>query len=190
MVGDKNLIAEFYREKRFNNYMVGEIHVVDNRLTPNTRRDDFEDNATRDKFYTSFLREIGIPYSVKIRQRSRERSIAKHLEDAQAVSRRAEKIVERGYLAQLQKQEISNRLAQLMKNEEDVLANKYLEGLIQMVMHSSHVLDKQNGLLSESSIEVCKKIFETMYRETPSRAEAEVLVEKVLNDLLADWVGR
>jgi regulator of replication initiation timing len=150
---------------------------------------DAGDLQTRDQFYTCFLREIGIPYSVKIRQTSKERSVAKHLEDAQAIRQRAEKIVECGHVAELQKQEISKRLAQLRNNEEDVLAKKHTEGLIQMVMDSSHVLDRQNGLLSESSIEVCKRIFETIYGETPSRAEAEVLIEKVLNGLFAAQVG-
>ena len=185
MVGDKNLLADFYRERRFNNYLMGEIHVVDTRLTPNSRRDDFEDNATRDHFYTCFLKEIGIPYSVKIRQKSKERSAAKVLGDAKVLRQRAERIIECGYLAELQKQEISKRLVLLGESENDVLMKKYTEGLVQMVLDSRHVMEKQNGHFSRSNVDLCKRIFETIYAEASSGVQAEALLEKAFNCLIA-----
>ncbi len=44
-VGDHALLEELYPEPRFNIWSVGEVHVVDPQITPNGRRDHFEQNA-------------------------------------------------------------------------------------------------------------------------------------------------
>jgi len=44
-VGGANLLDSLFTEPRFNSWCVGEIHVLSNRIVPNGRRDDFEQNA-------------------------------------------------------------------------------------------------------------------------------------------------
>ena len=70
LVGDKNLLSSFYREPRFNMYLVGELHIQNHNLVLNARRDDFEDNSCKDEFYNSFIKLIGLPYSKRIRGES------------------------------------------------------------------------------------------------------------------------
>jgi molecular chaperone HtpG len=41
-VGDANLLEEFFPEPRFNAWSVGEIHILDQRILPNGRRDHFQ----------------------------------------------------------------------------------------------------------------------------------------------------
>jgi molecular chaperone HtpG len=77
LIGNKETLSGFFRERRFNNYLLGEIHICGNGLIPNSRRDDFEDSRAKDEFYSTFIREIGIPLSRKIRYLSHERSKAK-----------------------------------------------------------------------------------------------------------------
>ena len=43
-VGDENILQEIFKEKRFNSWCVGEIHILDNRIMANGRRDNFENN--------------------------------------------------------------------------------------------------------------------------------------------------
>ncbi len=62
MLGNKDILAEFFREKRFNSYLAGEVHIIDSRLIPNARRDDIEDSQLKDDLHNSFIRDIGIPY--------------------------------------------------------------------------------------------------------------------------------
>lgn len=45
-VGDEQIFVNSFPESRFNSWVVGELHVLDNRVLPNGRRDDFEHNAT------------------------------------------------------------------------------------------------------------------------------------------------
>lgn len=44
-VGDQRLLDDRFHEPRFNNWCVGEVHIVSPRIIPNGRRDNFETNA-------------------------------------------------------------------------------------------------------------------------------------------------
>ncbi len=70
-IGDEHLLDKCYRENRFNSYIIGEIHVQSPELVPNSRRDDFIDNDMKNLFYNILERELGLPLSKEIRQRSR-----------------------------------------------------------------------------------------------------------------------
>jgi molecular chaperone HtpG len=41
-VGDQSQLEELFPEPRFNAWSVGEVHIIDRRIVPNGRRDDFE----------------------------------------------------------------------------------------------------------------------------------------------------
>lgn len=70
-VGDHHLLDRCFRENRFNSYSVGEIHVCNQSLLPNSRRDDFVDNKEKTLLYNLIERDIGLPLSKEIRRRSR-----------------------------------------------------------------------------------------------------------------------
>jgi len=74
MIGDDHLLDSCFREPRFNSYVLGEVHIECDGLIPNSRRDDFVDNKTKNMFYNAVEREIGLPISKEIRLRSRIKS--------------------------------------------------------------------------------------------------------------------
>lgn len=74
LIGDEHLIDGCFREPRFNSYVIGEIHIDNDKLIPNSRRDDFIDNKSKSVFYNSIERNIGLPISKEIRLRSKIRS--------------------------------------------------------------------------------------------------------------------
>lgn len=47
-IGSRDLFADVYKETRFNAWTVGEIHIFDTRITPNGRRDYFEQGVHLD----------------------------------------------------------------------------------------------------------------------------------------------
>ena len=71
LLGDSQLLNQYFREPRFNHYCVGEIHIVSDKLIPNGRRDDFVDNEYKSIFYREFERVLGLPLSKEIRLKSR-----------------------------------------------------------------------------------------------------------------------
>ena len=71
-VGEANLFDECFKEPRFNGWTVGEIHVLDRRVVPNARRDNFEANH----HFANLLVQLG-PIAAKIANRSRTSSISR-----------------------------------------------------------------------------------------------------------------
>jgi molecular chaperone HtpG len=74
-VGDAGLFDEIFKEPRFNGWSIGEIHVIDPRIVPNARRDNFEVNH----HYYNLLVQLG-PLAGKITQRCRSASVSRNCE--------------------------------------------------------------------------------------------------------------
>ena len=74
MIGDDHLLDSCFREPRLNSYALGDIHIECDGLIPNSRRDDFIDNRSKNIFYNAVEKEIGLPISKEIRLRSRIKS--------------------------------------------------------------------------------------------------------------------
>lgn len=74
-VGEANLFEDSYKEVRFNGWTVGELHILDRRIVPNARRDNFEANH----HYYNLLVQLG-PLAAKITQRCRSASVARNAE--------------------------------------------------------------------------------------------------------------
>ena len=56
-VGDHKLMEDLFPEPRFNSWSVGEVHVIDQRIVPNSRRDHFEQNA----HFHNLLNHLALP---------------------------------------------------------------------------------------------------------------------------------
>jgi molecular chaperone HtpG len=65
-VGDGAILEGLFPETRFNSWSVGEVHIFDQRLAPNGRRDQFEQNA----HYANLLTHL-VPLTRDIAQRCR-----------------------------------------------------------------------------------------------------------------------
>ncbi len=76
-VGDQHLLDRCFRENRFNSYAVGEIHICNQSLLPNSRRDDFVDNKEKALLYNLIERDVGLPLSKEIRRRSQVQTKAR-----------------------------------------------------------------------------------------------------------------
>ncbi len=96
-VGDSSILAEVFPEQRFNSWVVGEIHVLDHRLIPNARRDDFETNSALISLKSQLIpvaRELGR----RCRVSSQIRNRAKQFEHSADKAKQAMDIVEQGVL--------------------------------------------------------------------------------------------
>ena len=77
VIGGKNLLKSCFKEERFNGWLVGELHVFDERMIPNTRRDDYEKNVA----YVKLREEISAwatEISKQIRHKSYMRSLTEN----------------------------------------------------------------------------------------------------------------
>jgi hypothetical protein len=72
-IGESNLFEDSFKEPRFNGWTIGEIHILDRRVVPNARRDNFEINH----HYSNLLVQLG-PVAAGITQRCRTASVARN----------------------------------------------------------------------------------------------------------------
>jgi len=179
LVGDNQLLSEFFREKRFNNYLVGEIYTVDEHLIPNSRRDDFEDNKEKDDFYESFIKNIGLPISKRIRQISIERGKARINSQEIKIIEQAKNILKEGYLADYQKRVILRELMCFKIKNDPIDEN--IDELISGIQNSKHHLDTNGNSSNKKNRALLKSIFEILYKDYDDKEKAIRIIKKILD---------
>jgi len=75
-IGKSDIVAELFSEPRFNSWCVGEFHILNKKILPNGRRDDFEHSAHYVNFQ-SHISKIASDISRTCRTRSGARNILK-----------------------------------------------------------------------------------------------------------------
>lgn len=114
-VGHDRLFAEIFPEDRFCSWTIGEVHVLDGRVVPNGRRDEFENNAHLDNII-AHLRPIGAEVARECRISSQKRNRLKTFELA------SDKIYEK--LDVLKQGAVSERLAKSIKADIGALLSE------------------------------------------------------------------
>jgi hypothetical protein len=101
-VGEPDLFEDSFKEPRFNGWTVGEVHVLDRRIVPNARRDNFEINH----HYSNLLVQLG-PVAANISQHCRSASISRNANQivqktiAEVSARLKQKRIDRAELSRL-----------------------------------------------------------------------------------------
>ena len=180
LIGDKYLLSGFFREKRFSNYLIGEVHIINSALVLNSRRDDFEDGALKDSFYASFVREIGAPYSREIRRLSSVRSEEKNRLRSHELFKRAERIVESGHVAKTQVSFIEKELLAISQNGHDSPIRNKAEKLASQVATSEHVLSRRGSTDTHPMVIELEEIFEVIFRGASNKEDAERIIKEIL----------
>lgn len=111
-IGHDRLFHEVFPEDRFCSWTIGEVHVLDGRVVPNGRRDEFESNAHLDNI-VAHLRPIGAEVARECRISSQKRNRQKAFELA------ADKVYEK--LDVLKQGAVSARYAKTIREEIGVL---------------------------------------------------------------------
>ena len=78
-IGHDRLLLEIFPEDRFCSWAVGEVHVIDPRVVPNGRRDEFEPNTHLDNII-AHLRPVGAGVARECRISSQKRNRLKTFE--------------------------------------------------------------------------------------------------------------
>lgn len=114
-VGHDRVFLEIFPEDRFCSWSIGEVHVLDGRVVPNGRRDEFESNAHLDNII-AHLRPIGAEVARECRVSSQKRNRLKNFELA------ADKIYEK--IDVLKQGAVSERYAKTIKAEIGTLLSE------------------------------------------------------------------
>lgn len=96
-IGDAGVLADIFPETRFDAWTIGEIHVLDQRIIPNGRRDDFERNVHLANL-KNHLAPLGRDVANRCRTSSRDRKRLRDLEIEQASVKEGLSILAQGSL--------------------------------------------------------------------------------------------
>lgn len=96
-VGEAGILADVFPESRFDAWTVGEVHVLDPRIIPNGRRDDFERNVHLANL-KNHLAPLGRDVANRCRTSSRDRKRLRDLELEQAAAREGLAVLAQGGL--------------------------------------------------------------------------------------------
>lgn len=199
-IGDHKLFEDLFPETRFNSWCVGEVHVLDRKLTPNGRRDHFEQGVHFENLQNQLapiIREVA--RLCRYSSVSRKWIKAFDLHRLNAIERA--KVVERGGVSKSVANLHANAAKTSLKAMHRVVEQKYLTDEIRRSMAAkaarveNRVLRMINGAEAERDPlshykpavrRAYEQIIGMIYENFKNRAAAGVLVEKILSRLESD----
>lgn len=179
LVGDNYSLCELFRERRFNNYLVGEIHIVDHNIIPNSRRDGFEDNDAKDALYNEIIKGIGLPYSKTIREASSQRNSAKQQAEHRLLLRQANEIIQEGHLSDYQTKRMLTDLKRMKQTTGNTTSE--IESLLDNLNKSKHALDKNHTHLKPQTKRIMKKAFDIVFSKCSNKNEAHTIAKQIMS---------
>ncbi len=75
LIGNNTTCAQFFKEERFNGWVIGEVHILHDGLIANSRRDNFEQNEPYFQL-SDEIRECAAVITKELRKLSYERSLS------------------------------------------------------------------------------------------------------------------
>lgn len=132
LIGNSKTLSPYFKESRFNGWVLGELYVYSQKLIPNARRDDFERNETFSQFENGIRQTVGSEVSEKIRAASKARNnpSSKALKKAEKTIAQAETILTTGFNSSFEKEQVAEGL-EAMKKELRVIPKTAAPEVIQ-----------------------------------------------------------
>ena len=205
-VGDNSLLEELFSEPRFNAWSIGEIHVLDQRIIPNGRRDQFEQSVHYDNLLNQlapFAREL----SRRCRASSAERKLQRDFEFHESVAKEKISIIAQGTLTKSRKlklvREVQRSIAAMEKTATHLnqaggdlfvatLPDQSNRDLFAVVTRLKAKLKKLSGRLDASPFdelspqkrEMYEHLFDLIYNCSTNRVAAKALIDRIMQKIL------
>ena len=108
LIGDSRTLNGIFKESRFNGWTQGEIFIVTDKLVPNARRDDFEQNEAYYQFIDALSSGVAINIARSIREASQTRNdpSAKVLKEVDKKISEATAIISEGFNSSVDKEKL------------------------------------------------------------------------------------
>ena len=193
--GSDRLFAEVFPEDRFNSWAIGEVHILDDRIVPNGRRDAFESSVYLDHLI-SHLRIVGSKIARQCRissqKRHRQRSFELGIDKINEIL----EIIRQGAIS-------THRIKSLRADVEDILSinsnivafekfnekeSKELKKKLASIVAEVDTVNNRNtndsfACLPTEKRAIYKEVFNLIYICSANQAVARKLVDRILNNL-------
>lgn len=193
-IGEAGILADVFPESRFDAWTVGEIHVLDPRILPNGRRDDFERNVHLANL-KNHLAPLGRDIANRCRTSSRDRKRLRDLELEQASAREGIAVLAQGSLSATERErvalgvDLSLMRAEKLVGEPDLVENTLAETRAALTGLRAE-LDALAGdesapgspldRLAPDRRAFYEEMFALIYENSQNRSAAKSLVDRIM----------
>lgn len=195
LIGDSRTMNVIFKEARFNGWTQGEIFIVTDKLIPNARRDDFEQNDAYYKFIEALSNGVGLDIARTIREASltRNNPNAKMLREVERKIGEASTVVSEGFNSTVDKENLISTLTESaaslagLRVSDDLAPKKQelqkrIEAAIEEVSESKNFkINQINSGIDKKSKQVLKVVSDIL-----SRKLAKVLVDEIIEDIVSE----
>ena len=195
LIGDSKTMNVIFKEARFNGWTQGEIFIVTDKLIPNARRDDFEQNDAYYRLIDKLSNGVGLEIARTIREASltRNNPNAKALREAEREIAEASAAVTEGFNSTVDKEKLIATLTESaaslngLRVSEDLSQKKQelqekIETVIDDVKESKNFkINQINSGIDKKSKQVLKVVSDIL-----SRKLAKVLVDEIIEDIVSE----
>lgn len=195
-IGENRLFAEEFPEERFNSWTIGEVHILDRRIVPNGRRDDFEHNP-----HLANLKNYLAPHAKHIARRcrvsSQVRNRVKAFEFGEQKVVEALDIIEQGAISKslntsLRKL-VGTKLSEISKDAgsdllDDPIKRELADRANELQDRASSLTDNTQAddpfeKLPKQKRAIYKEIIDLIYESSANRVAAKSLVDRIISKI-------
>ena len=200
LIGDNKTLNGIFREARFNGWTQGELFILTDKLIPNARRDDFEQNQYYFKLLDALREGVGLDITRAIREASLERNDAssKVMRDVAKKLDEATIILDEGFNSSVDKEKLiadltttAETLAKTKPKDEAQAQQKEqltkkIETTVEEVSESKkYKLNQVNSGIDKKS----KKIL-SVVSDILSTKLSKFLVDEIIEEIIKELNGK
>jgi hypothetical protein len=195
-VGDSGLLSELFTEPRFNAWSVGEVHVLDARVIPNGRRDQFEQSV----HYLNILNHlapIAREISLRCRRSSMRRNWVRQFERYKATAREKLAIVKQASLSLRRRSELLDEVRAIIAQMQQIANKPMLQmevvrklnpalcKLRSQLLQSMKKARRTSALagLTRTEKRIYEEVFSLIYSSSQNQTAAKALIDRILNQI-------
>lgn len=182
LIGDSKTLNSIFREGRFNGWVQGELYIVTDKLIPNARRDDFEQNEAYFKLIENLSNTVGVEISRIIREASGKRNdtSAKLIKEVEKIVSNAQNELTDGFNSSVDKDKV---IENLTNGLQKLSGTKVREDLVQK---KDEVLKLTEDTIEEVSVSKNYKI--NKINSGVDRKSKKILA--VISDILSEKLSK
>lgn len=195
LIGDNKTMNSIFKEARFNGWTQGEIFIVTDKLIPNARRDDFEQNDAYYKLIDNLSNGIG----VQITRTIREASLSRNNPNSKALREVEKKIIEastalaEGFNSSVDKEKMITSLTETaaaisglrvsddLVSKKEELEKKIVTVIDEVTESKNYKINQINSGIDKKSKQVLKVVSDIL-----SRKLSKILVDEILADIVSE----
>lgn len=174
-VGEEDIFADSFKEPRFNGWNIGEIHIIDPRIVPNARRDNFVVNH----HYYNLLAQIG-PLAARITQKCRQSSISRNSEQGllNLIGEVKSRLNEKRALEQLEVTRLKASVLRARSRLKVILDSELRASLAEQLDQLEALISERNSAGGESVVAV-DQVLVLIGRIVTNRTQARKVQEEL-----------